>query len=260
MVLFVGLSFVSCDKDNDGGEKINPDNLFAGTWERDGSGGDVIVVLTESTWTATYQGSLYNSGTYTYDGNTAIWKITNKGIGSANVGDAGSAIISNNKMTVSSFSDEDMNGQYTKQASTDGGGNDNGDWILINGVKWTTRNVGASSPEDYGNYYTDTQAQTVCPTGWRLPTRAELQLLINSGSTWTTQNGVNGRRFGSGTNTIFLPAAGARYRNSGNFFAVDTDGYYWSNTEYYHLNFNSSRTRTYEYANGYDFCVRCVAE
>ena len=112
MVIFVGLSFTSCDKKDDG-EKVNPDNPFAGTWID--SSGDVNVVITETTWTAKYEGSTYNSGTYTYNGNTAQWKITNKGMGSANVGDVGSATITNGVLTVANFNDKAMNGQYSKK-------------------------------------------------------------------------------------------------------------------------------------------------
>jgi len=108
-----------CDKKTGGsGGTVNPNNPFAGTWVQDGSGGSVTVVLTENTWTAKYENAIYNSGTYTYTGNTARWKITNEGIGSANVGDTGIATVLNNKMTVSNFSDDDMNGTYTKQASS----------------------------------------------------------------------------------------------------------------------------------------------
>ena len=48
---------------------------------------------------------------------------------------------------------------------------------------------------------------------WRVPTLADFQeLLDNTTNEWTTQNGVNGRKFTSKTNgnSIFLPAAGYR--------------------------------------------------
>ena len=47
---------------------------------------------------------------------------------------------------------------------------------------------------------------------WRMPTKAQCQELIdNTTSTWTTINGVNGRKFSSkkdSTKYIFLPAGG----------------------------------------------------
>ena len=128
------------------------------------------------------------------------------------------------------------------------------DYVTINGVKWATRNVGASKPEDYGKYYTGEQAKNACPSGWRLPTKAELEKLVNAGSVWTTQNGVNGRKFGNGSNTIFLPAAGSRMC-----------GYYWSSTEYnsalgYNLGFNSGQRSVSYGSKMTEQSVRCVKE
>jgi len=119
MFLFVAMliasaSFVSCDKDDDKGG-VNPNNQFAGTWVADRDN-DVIVVLTEKTWTAKYDGEVYNSGTCTYEESVAEWKVTNKGMGTAPIGETGSATISSNgKMVVTSFSDVYMNGSYTKK-------------------------------------------------------------------------------------------------------------------------------------------------
>lgn len=100
-------------------------------------------------------------------------------------------------------------------------------------VVWATSNVGdrgtfATSPEDYGGYYTFKQAQKACPKGWRTPTTAEFQSLVDSKSEWTRVNGVNGRRFDTGSQTIFLPAAGA----DGNR-VVEKSGFYWSDSPSY---------------------------
>ncbi len=69
---------------------------------------------------------------------------------------------------------------------------------------------------------------------WRMPTTEEWQELYgNTTSTWTTENGVDGRRFTSKTDTdksIFLPAAGYRDGTSLNF--VGSAGYYWSGSLY----------------------------
>ena len=111
--------------------------------------------------------------------------------------------------------------------------------VVVNGVRWATRNVDtpgtfAQNPESFGRLYQwnrrsawNVRYSTVlgwnsstptgtswtflndpCPPGWRVPTRAELQRLVDAGSTWTTRNGVNGRLFGAAPNQIFLPAAG----------------------------------------------------
>jgi uncharacterized protein (TIGR02145 family) len=104
--------------------------------------------------------------------------------------------------------------------------------VIINGVKWATRNVGklftfADKPEDYGGFYSWYEAQKVCPKGWRLPTISELESLVNAGSAWISQNGNNGRKFGSNSNNIFLPAAG-NVGTAGNIVGNGLYGIYWS--------------------------------
>lgn len=155
-----------------------------------------------------------------------------------------------------------------------------GDWVdlgLPSGLLWATRNVGASSPEDYGDYFAwaETQPKSyydwstylyTCHDDWdgltkycnvsgygcngftdnltilqpgddaatanwgsgaRMPTRQEWEELRDyCSSVWTTQNGVNGRRFtGPNGNTLFLPAAGYRWCS-----LLTADGYYWSSS------------------------------
>ena len=105
-------------------------------------------------------------------------------------------------------------------------------------VKWATCNVGANTPEEYGNYYAWGETSTKsnydednCKTwkrrmsdirgnssydaaranwgsNWRLPTASEFEELIdNCDYQWTTQNGVKGVRFTSkrNGNSIFFP-------------------------------------------------------
>ena len=158
-------------------------------------------------------------------------------------------------------------------------------YAIINGVKWATRNVDApgtfaANPEDPGMLYqwnrnigwsaipSDTTWETandVCPSGWRVPTVAELGSLAASGSQWTTQNGVNGRIFGSGDNTIFLPAAGYRNPTNGALASVGTIGYYWSSTvsgtNAFRLSFGSSFVDPGNLDDrAFGFSVRCVSE
>ena len=66
---------------------------------------------------------------------------------------------------------------------------------------------------------------------WRMPTDAEWgELIANCTWTWTTQNGINGYRVASKTNSnsIFLPAAG--YRDDTNLSTVGRRGRYWSSS------------------------------
>ena len=163
-------------------------------------------------------------------------------------------------------------------------------------VKWATCNVGASKPEDYGNYYawgeTSTKSSYTSDNSktngksmgdikgnssydaaranwggkWRMPTESEMQELIDRCNwIWTTQNGVKGYKVtGPNGNSIFLPAAG--FRNGSSLFCAGSYGYYWSYTpdgsldRAYSLDFNSDgpvMDFLYRY---YGFSVRPVLE
>ncbi|MCL2290101.1 MAG: Ig-like domain-containing protein [Bacteroidetes bacterium] len=105
-------------------------------------------------------------------------------------------------------------------------------------------------------------ANDPCPAGWRLPTQTELASL---GIGEWTNTPAAGRYFGSGDNSLFLPAAGCRRGDSGLLIAVGTHGYYWSSipvgTGAYSLNLHTldyPDYTIYRRANG--FSVRCVAE
>ena len=106
-------------------------------------------------------------------------------------------------------------------------------------VKWADRNVGADSPEAYGDYYawgeltTKTEYNEYNSTaygkdtgvisgnatydvatanwgdGWRLPTVDEInELMANCTFSWVEQNGVGGLLVEGNGNSIFLPATG----------------------------------------------------
>ena len=94
--------------------------------------------------------------------------------------------------------------------------------VVIGGVTWATRNVNISGkfvslPEDIGQYFSVNTSKTACPEGWRLPTLAEFNILVEAESAGKTVNGINGRQFGSGENIILLPA-----------LSNSSTGYYWS--------------------------------
>ena len=140
--------------------------------------------------------------------------------------------------------------------------------IIINGVRWATRNVDApgtfaDTPESPNMFYqwnskigwsrneplipsdgtstwnsswngngatTWEKTNDPCPSGWRMPTLSELNALVSSGSVWTTVNSMNGLKFGSGSSTLFLPAAGSRRYSEGKLINVGLYGNYWSST------------------------------
>jgi len=135
--------------------------------------------------------------------------------------------------------------------------------VVINGVRWATRNVDAAgtfatTPTDYGQFYqwnrkvawtatdvfvTGWDSSTIpggaiwerdndpSPAGWRVPTKAEFQSLLQVPNYVTKINGVAGSIFGTVPNIIFLPAAGYRSGADGTLFYQATEGDYWSNTQ-----------------------------
>ena len=158
---------------------------------------------------------------------------------------------------------------------------------LPSGLKWAKMNVGASSPEDYGDYYawgettaksdyirdsyqyhngsslinigsniSGTQydvARAQWGGNWRLPTEAECQELVDRCTwTWTTYKGVRGYKVtGPNGNSIFLPAAGCRVGTG--TYDRGSDGSYWSGTFY---EFDSD----YAYGLNFDSGGHCVYE
>ncbi len=179
-------------------------------------------------------------------------------------------------------------------------GNTNGyDWVdlgLPSGLKWATCNVGATAPEQYGDYYSWGEVETKtaynsnnCSTmyqqiddfsgdsqydvarkkwgdAWRMPTKEEQEELLNN-CTWelTTINGFSGYKVtGPNGNSIFLPAAGYYYDTYVNF-----DGYYggyWSSTPHedtdsaYYLGFDDKEQRENAYYRSDGQSVRAVIE
>ena len=96
---------------------------------------------------------------------------------------------------------------------------------------------------------------------WRMPTKAEIQELIdNTTNEWIEDfngTGVKGRKFtGSNGNSIFIPALGNRY--GGSVYNVDNYGYVWSSSLYtsgphnaWYLYFNSGSC----YMNNRNRCI-----
>lgn len=142
-------------------------------------------------------------------------------------------------------------------------GSGNHEWVdlgLPSGTLWASCNVGASSPEEYGGYYTFDEAQEFNP-----PTLDQIEeLLENTTSEWTTLNGVDGRKFtGSNGGTIFLPAAGVRYDSGLNSAGIG--GFYCSSTlapggpgRAYELFFYSRRVSISNSSRDYGRSVRLV--
>ena len=206
-------------------------------------------------------GTVTGGGTYNYGTNITLTATANAGY----TFDRWQDNITTNPRPITVTG----NATYTAYFTYNGGGtHEYVDLGLPSGLLWATCNVGATNPEDYGYYFAwgETQPKsdyswstyqygdgstftkytgsdgltTLLPeddaatanwgSGWRMPTQAEWQELLNyTTHIWTTQNGVTGRLFtATNGNSLFLPAAGVRYGTSlGN---AGTYGYYWSSS------------------------------
>ena len=90
-------------------------------------------------------------------------------------------------------------------------------------------NVGADTPEEYGDFYTYDEA--VSEFGNNLPTKEQFEELKNKCTyEWTTHKEVYGYKVtGPNGKSIFFPATGSRNCN-GNVLQGGTFGFYWSST------------------------------
>ena len=172
---------------------------------------------------------------------------------------------------------------------------------LPSGTKWACCNVGAHKPEDYGGYFAwgetmekssynednyldgkgtsydigndiaGTQYDAAAAnwgSSWVMPNKNQMdELKDKCTSEWTTENGVNGRRFtGPNGSSIFLPAAGHRWRDD--LYGAGSFGFYRSSTLYesyadyaWYLDFYSGYVNTYDnYDRYYGHSVRPVVQ
>ncbi|MBX2873763.1 MAG: hypothetical protein KTR30_16730 [Saprospiraceae bacterium] len=116
----------------------------------------------------------------------------------------------------------------------------------INGLNWMAENLRYSTADigwtynndpsleaKYGRMYNWEMAQQVCPVGWRLPSKAELEDLSTALNTDPSLSD-------------FLVAGGLRqneedpnqYVGLTEYQMIDTEGFYWSNTESPQTNVN----------------------
>ena len=144
---------------------------------------------------------------------------------------------------------------------------------LPSGLKWAECNIGATTPEQYGDFYAwgelytkSTYYQSNCETygkkdigdisgdtlydaasanwgaSWRMPTKIEMEELKREcNREWITINGVNGYKLtGPNGKSIFLPATG--FRRESLHLNVNEYGAYWGSTPYQGEGNNSGYT------------------
>lgn len=119
-----------------------------------------------------------------------------------------------------------------------------------------------SSPYDWRSPQNDNLWQGVsgtnnpCPSGYRLPTAAELE---EERLSWSSNNAA-----GAFASPLKLPVAGYRNYSSGSLNDVGSYGVYWSSTVdgtfSRSLNFISSNAYMYSDTRAYGFSVRCLKD
>ena len=183
-------------------------------------------------------------------------KAVNQAIGGSN-----SSSKSNSNSNSSSNSSSSSNKTQTQNTTSSISSYECVDLGLPSGTKWATCNMGASSPEDAGSYFawgeittkysykeetskmfgkeindisgnsTYDAASARWGKGWRMPTKADFEELINNcRGQYILQGGVWGVKFTSKTNgnSIFLPTTG--YKNDSALEQYNEKGYYWTST------------------------------
>jgi len=115
-------------------------------------------------------------------------------------------------------------------------------------------------------YSTTAGTKGICPNGWHIPTKAELETLASSADNSRDALLATGQL--TGTNTTGFSALLAGYRIiNGNFTNLATNTIYWSSTVYdatsayymYLINNDSNINRNY-YPRSYGFSVRCLED
>ena len=139
---------------------------------------------------------------------------------------------------------------------------------LPSGTLWATTNIGATSPEDYGDYFAwgetttksdwetyfdvdddfsfkkyynnggltellpeDDAATANWGSEWQMPSDDQIDELYNSSYTtteWTQVNGVNGRKITSKSNGKSIFLPAAGFLTSTSLYDAGSFGYYWS--------------------------------
>ena len=122
--------------------------------------------------------------------------------------------------------------------------------------------IAPNSPNDWRSPQNDNLWQGVnginnpCPSGYRIPTEAELDAERLS---WSSNNPA-----GAIASPLKLPMAGFRSYSNGSLNSVGTFGSYWSSTvssaSSRWLGFGSSNAFMSDYFRAYGLCVRCLKD
>jgi uncharacterized protein (TIGR02145 family) len=114
--------------------------------------------------------------------------------------------------------------------------------------------------EEHGRLYTWESAMRACPQGWRLPTREEINELVDYlGDKYVYQMLIQG-----GKSKFDAKLSG--YRNiDGEFVCLGQDGYYWTSTEYgtdyawyYYFYYDRKELHRWRFKKEHGLPCRCI--
>ena len=181
-------------------------------------------------------------------------------------------LTENTTYYVRAYATNEKGTSYGEQRSFTTNGHEYVDLGLPSGLKWATCNVGADSPEGYGNYYAWGETTTksdylsnnsatyglsisqlqsqgyidgsgnLAPShdaaranwgsSWRMPTKEEQQELIDN-CTWTWTTQNGVNGYKvTGPNGNHIFLPAAGYRDGSSLYLAGKDGYYWSSTPF----------------------------
>jgi len=165
---------------------------------------------------------------------------------------------------------------------------DDTEWDDLETGAWCNYNNSSSNDATYGKLYNWYAVNTskLCPTGWHVPTDAEWTVLEDYLTANGHNNGTEGKEgtalkatsgwnnkddgtSGNGTDDYGwngLPG-GCRTDDSGFFFGIGNNGYWWSSSQYYtllawyrSLNSNYDGVSSYYHFKEGGFSVRCIRD
>ena len=167
--------------------------------------------------------------------------------------------------------DKFRNGDIIPEAKTDA------EWTAANTNKtpaWSYYNNSVDSGAIYGklyNWYAVADSRGLAPTGWHVPSDAELTTL----TTYLEGSCIAGKKMkntcswlngGNGSNTSGFAGLPSGYRQGGTYYYIGGNGYWWSSSDYFgsayglYLNASNNCTDRYMIIKGSGLSVRCLRD
>jgi uncharacterized protein (TIGR02145 family) len=157
----------------------------------------------------------------------------------------------------------------------------NGDLIQtnLNDADWSTDNIGAfgiyynwpTNNIGYGklyNFFAVSNANGICPLGWKVPTLEDMNILgVYGGEQLKQAFGWLGNQQRGNNISGFSANGGGRRWDYGFYDELNSSGYFWTSTEIdgnnakaMTLNYGGGATGTSDYDKNNGFSVRCLKE